>query len=169
MDYPFILYILLSVVLGVYVTFRLVKTDRSLTAFLYLVGVILILVYFGLRWFSGSTFALGDMTPKQWPPVLNACPDFLTLYDRPVPGSNPPKTEKVCVDLIGVAGAGGIQQMTDPSQLSDPKYVFNLSTNKAGAERTQALCNECAIKKVAWEGIFDGVACSSRLPPAVPI
>lgn len=158
MDYTLILYILLSIVLGIYGTFRIFKTERSLAAFLYLVGAILIFVFYGLRWFSGGSFKLGDTTPKQWPPVINTCPDFLTRFT--IPGSNPQRT--VCVDLVGVAGAGGIQKLTDPSQASDPKYTFTGQYRGAATTEAQlaALCRECRDKRITWEGIFDGVSCT---------
>jgi hypothetical protein len=158
MDFTFILYILLSIVIGIYGTLRVFQSERTLSAFLYLVGIILILVYFGIRWFQGSTFALGDNTPKQWPPVINSCPDFLTRFD--VPGSTPRRT--VCVDLIGVAGAGGIQKLTEPSQVFNENFVFRGQYRGSATTQAQlsALCRECRTKRVTWEGIFDGVSCS---------
>jgi hypothetical protein len=37
------------------------------------VGCLIVLVYFGLRWF-GSRIE----KPANWPPVINMCPDYLT-------------------------------------------------------------------------------------------
>ena len=62
--------------------------------------------------------------------------------------------------LIGVA-EGGIQKLTDPANVTNDNYVFKLSMDKRGADRMRALCQECRLKKVSWEGVYDGVACTA--------
>ena len=158
MDFLFILYILFSVVVGIGGTSYLVQSERTLGAFLYFVGAVLILTFYGLRWFSGDALKVTRYDTKSWPPVVNTCPDFLSVYERTVPGTT--TKEKVCVDLIGVA-EGGIQKLTDPANVTNDNYVFKLSMDKRGADRMRALCQECRLKKVSWEGVYDGVACTA--------
>jgi hypothetical protein len=158
MDYALIAYILFSFVVGVGGTYQIIQLQRPIAATLYLIGALLVLVFFGLRWFTGETFKLGTLKTDRWPPVVNLCPDFLTLYERTRNGVK----EKVCVDLIGIAPAGGIRKLISPEQTvgqNADAYVFNLFTNLSGRRRTNALCTECRTKKVTWEGIYDGSTC----------
>lgn len=154
MDFVFILYILFSLVVGVGGTYSLVQSERTLAAFLYFVGSVLILTFYGLRWFTGDTLKQTRYDSKSWPPVVNTCPDFLSIYERTVGGNK----EKVCVDLIGVS-EGGIQKLVDPANVANENYVFKLYMDKKGAERMKSLCAECKIKKVTWEGVYDGYQC----------
>ncbi len=158
MDFAFIAYILFAFVVGVGGTYQIINLQRPIAATLYLIGAIVVLVFFGLRWFSGESFKLGRLNPDKWPPVINLCPDFLTLYERNKNGVK----EKVCVDLIGIAPAGGIRKLTSPEQTSGQNadnYIFNLYANLSGKKRSDALCLECKNKKVTWEGIYDGATC----------
>jgi len=156
MDFVFILYILFSVVVGVGGTYMLIQTERTLAGFLYFVGSILILTFYGLRWFTGNALQVSRYDSKTWPPVVNTCPDFLSLTERTAPGTS--RKEKVCVDLIGVA-EGGIQKLSDPASLINDTYVFKLYETDKGAARMRKLCEECKAKKVTWEGVYDGVSC----------
>jgi hypothetical protein len=162
MDFTFLLYIFLSFVIGIGGAYGLVQMQRPTAAILYLVGAIAILIFFGLRWFAGDSLRVGAVETKSWPPTINLCPDFLSIYERTLNGVK----EKICVDLIGVATQGGIQKMTAPEQALKPEYVFSLFNNLSGAARQAALCNHCKEKKVTWEGIYDGVTCvGSGLSP----
>jgi hypothetical protein len=156
MDYLLVLYILLSLVIGLGGTYTLMQNERTLAAFLFFVGSILILTFYGLRWFKGTALNPSRYQTTSWPPFVNTCPDFLSVYERPVPGSS--TKEQVCVDLIGVA-EGGIQKLVDPANVNNDNFVFKLYADKKGVERMKALCNECKLKKVTWEGVYDGVSC----------
>lgn len=154
MDYSFLLYILLSVatIWGGAVFF--IQSDRSLGGFLFVIGAILVFVYYGLRWFSGVSLKATQVSYKSWPPVINLCPDFLTMHKRTVGG----RDENVCVDLVGVS-KGGIQRLTDPTNVSNDNFVFRLHENLQGPSRIQRLCQECKNKRVTWEGVYDGANC----------
>ena len=156
MDFQLILYILLSLALSLGGTYTLIQNERTLGGFLFFLGSALVLTFYGLRWFSGDAFTESRYPTKTWPPIVNSCPDFLSIYERPVLGSS--RKERVCVDLIGVA-EGGIQKMTDPVNASNDNFVFKLYENLKGADRMKSLCQECRTKKVTWEGVYDGVAC----------
>jgi hypothetical protein len=156
MDFLFILYILFSLVSGLGGTYYLIQSERTLAGFLYFVGAALVLTFYGLRWFTGDSLKVTRYESKSWPPFVNMCPDFLSVYERSIAGSS--KKEKVCVDLIGVS-EGGIQKLTDPEQANNNNFVFRLFMDKKGTERMKLLCQECKAKKVTWEGVYDGVAC----------
>jgi hypothetical protein len=158
MDFALIAYILFSFVVGVGGTYQIIQLQRPIAATMYLIGSILVLLFFGLRWFTGETFNLGRLNTDRWPPVINLCPDFLTLYERTKDGVK----EKVCVDLIGIAPAGGIRKLLSPEQTAGQNadnYIFKLYPNLSGRKRTNALCLECKNKKVTWEGLYDGSTC----------
>lgn len=160
MDYSLILYILLSVatIWGGAVVF--IQSERSLGGFLFVVGAILVFVYYGLRWFSGVSLKATQVNYKSWPPVVNLCPDFLTMHKRTIGG----KSENVCVDLVGVS-KGGIQRLVDPNNASNDNFVFRLYENLTGPARLRRLCQECRDKRVTWEGVFDGANCVADKVP----
>jgi hypothetical protein len=160
MDYLFILYIFLAVAIiwGGAVSF--IQTERSIAGFLFVIGAILVFVYYGLRWFSGVSLKATQVSYKSWPPVINLCPDFLTMHKRTVGG----KVENVCVDLTG-ASNGSLQKLTDPNNVMNDNFVFRLYENMQGANRIRRLCQECKDKKVTWEGVFDGANCVADTVP----
>ena len=160
MDYPFILYILLSVAIvwGGAVVF--IQADRTIGGFLFVIGAILVVVYYGLRWFSGVSLKATQLNYSSWPPVINLCPDFLTMHKRRIGN----RTENVCIDLAGVSN-GGIQRLTDISSINNNNFVFNLHENLSGAARIQRLCQECRDKRVTWEGVWDGESCVADKVP----
>ena len=156
MDFPFILYIFLSITLTLSGTYVLVKSDRTLGSFLFLIGIVLVLTYYGLRWFSADSFKFTKFSANQWPPVMNLCPDFLTRVRRPDTGT---KVEHVCIDMIGVS-QNGMRKYTQDSDLKNEGYLFKLYEDEKNiAKRYQLLCKECQEKKVTWEGIYDGISC----------
>lgn len=158
MDFGYILYIVFSLAVSLGGTVVLIQNERTLGGFLFFIGSVLVLTFYGLRWFSGNAFNTSRYNTKTWPPVVNTCPDFLSVYERPVAGSS--RKERVCVDLIGVS-EGGIQKFIDPNNAANDNFVFRLFDNLKGQERLRALCNECKLKKVSWEGVYDGVACTA--------
>ena len=160
MDYLFILYIFLSVAIIWGGAVGLIQSDRSIGGFLFVIGAILVLVYYGLRWFSGVSLKATQINITSWPPVINLCPDFLTMHTRVVGG----KKESICVDLVGVSN-GGIQKLVDANNASNDNFIFRLFQNLTGAARIKRLCQECKVKKVTWEGVFDGANCIADSVP----
>lgn len=158
MDYLFILYIFLSIAIiwGGAVVF--IQSERTVGGFLYVIGSILVLVYYGLRWFSGVNLRATQVTTNSWPPVINLCPDFLTMHKRVVGG----KSENVCVDLVGVS-KGGIQKFVDPNNVMNDNFVFRLYEGQPN--RIRKLCEECKNKRVTWEGVWDGANCIADKVP----
>lgn len=152
MDYVFYFYIFLSFVIATGGAYVLGSSGRIIAAFVYLLGVVAIEAYFGMRWFQGMKVKASDAGP--WPPVLNTCPDFLSLYYN--------GDTAVCVDTIGVAPNGGIQKWAGNA---DARFMFNLHLDKSGPARAKALCDEAKAKMVTWEGVYDGGNCSNVEPP----
>ena len=153
MTYPFLFYCFLSVVLVSGGAYFLFSNGQQTTAAIYFVGALVASIFFATRWFksSGLTNNAGP-----WPPVINYCPDFLTL--------NTIAGEQVCVDTIGVAQSGGLEKWSDPTQ-TDEKFLFHLYLNESGNDRLLNLCEEAKTKRVSWEGVWNGSACMGVEPP----
>ena len=158
MDLKFLFYVFLSIVLVATGTFRYFRSGQELAAGSFFVGAIAAVLYFGFRWFtpSGEVLAGGK---GGWPPMINYCPDFLSLHTLS-------SGEQVCVDTIGVS-RGGLPKLTNAST-TDERFFFKLHLNTTGEARTKKLCDECVNKKVTWEGVYDGSICTGNEPPAPP-
>jgi hypothetical protein len=157
MNYLFWFYVFLSFVITTGGTFYFFNQGKQILAGMYFIGLLAILIYFGVQWFtlSGSTTA----TVGPWPPVINYCPDLMTLYTV--------GTEKVCLDTIGIAQTGGISKWSDPTQ-TDERYLFHLFLNTNSTDRVTKLCAQAKDKKVTWEGVWDGLVCMGNEPPLPP-
>lgn len=158
MDLKFVFYIFLCIVIVSGGTFYYTSANQPITGGIFFFGLIAFSVVFGLRWFTASGQVMGAATGA-WPPVINYCPDFLTLYE--VNG------EQVCIDTIGVARQNGISKWENPNQTSD-SFLFKLHLEKKDEARIKAICDECVAKKVTWEGIHDGSICLGNIPPMPP-
>lgn len=154
MNLLFWFYVFVSAVILAGGSFYFYSQRQEITAGIFFAGILSAVIFFGLRWFPAS----GPAKPT-WKPVLNYCPDFLTLYV--VNG------EQVCVDTVGVAQAGGISKWSDPTQ-TDEQYLFHLFLNSSGAYRTKQLCDQANTKKVTWEGVWNGSTCMGADPPVPP-
>jgi len=154
MDLKFLFYCFLSVVLITGGGFYFFSSGQQTTAAIYFLGATIAAIFFGLRWFtqSGATNAAST-----WQPVINFCPDFMTLTT--VGG------EKVCIDMAGVSQNGALEQ-SDGTNTSE-KFIFHLFVND-GAERISKICDEAKAKGVTWEGVWNGTSCSGTAPPLPP-
>jgi len=157
MEYLFWFYVFLSFVVTTGGAYTFFSNAQQIAAGIFFVGATSLTIYFGFRWFPASGSNLVK-TPT-WNPVMNYCPDFLTL--------NKINDEHVCVDTIGVAQAGGIARWSDATQ-TDEQYLFHLYTNTYGSDRVTRLCNQAKAKKVTWEGVWNGSTCIGGEPPLPP-
>lgn len=157
MDIKFLFYVFLSIVIIAGGTYQTFSSGADVAAALFFFGSIMIILFFGFRWFTPQGAIKQEGGP--WPPLINYCPDFLSLHTI---GTTP-----YCVDTVGVTD-GGITRMTDPATQTDEKYLFNLFASQTGDQRIKSLCDQCAAKKVTWEGVYNGVTCLNRNPPLPP-
>lgn len=156
MDLLFLFYIFLSAVVSTGGAYAFITKGQTAAAGIFFAGMIIVLFFFGFRWFTAS----GETTASQagpWPPVVNMCPDYLTLYTM--------DGAPVCIDTVGVSS--GLKKWTGPTQTGDD-FKFNLFTTASGDDRVQKLCNECKTKQVTWEGVYDGSVCIGNEPPKPP-
>ena len=164
-----------NIYLGIYIivalfiigggTYKLYGMEQPYGAFLFLVGVLYVVVIYGLRWF-GSGSSLFAQTPVSWPPTINTCPDFLTYYGRKKADGT---VEDTCIDFIGVSKNGRLMVFpkdgtTNPPTTDD--YYFSLTTTSTDtAGRNAALCQRAMTDGLTWEGITNGESCAAPLPP----
>lgn len=148
-------YVVFSITFLIVGVQNLNSTGMGAATVLFGVGSLLVLVYFGFRWYGKQV----DAMPTVWPPVINMCPDYLT-YMPNLPG---------CVDMLGVTSKSGGIQRTLPTevnsvQLGNTNKVFEYtSQDVAGAKSVSDLkriCDRCQNAGVTWEGIYDGDTCT---------
>lgn len=158
MDYKFLFYCFLSVVFITGGAFYFYSSRQEVTAAIFFIGALTSTIVFGLRWFSpsGELKKVGAGGP--WPPIINHCPDLLTLATV--------NSEQVCIDTIGVGRSGGIE-VSDGTQTSE-KNIFHLYLTDTAKVRSNKLCDECKDKQVTWEGVWDGSSCMGVDPPKPP-
>jgi len=156
MDYSFIAYIFLAVVviLGSFTT--LINSDRMWTAILSLVLFILIFVFYGMRWFRGTN-TIYTYTGS-WPPIINMCPDYL-VYFKTAQGMD------TCVDLVGVNRSGGSLKPWSQEDTSNPpqdsaKYFPYVYKPGMTADKLKELCTKSMEYGLTWEGITNGESCT---------
>ncbi len=152
-DFSLILYILAALLIGGGGSYYILKTERMVTAIGFFIGAIAIFTYFGLRWFDGLKLRpgiSGAIDPNtSWPPVINYCPDFLSLKKE--------GTSFYCVDTMGVTT---MPLFTQGSTASATNGLLLTSLKNAQGYATDALS-----KNFTWEGIYDGRSASTRTPP----
>lgn len=162
MDYYFIAYIFLCIVIGLTVSMRLFQSNRSVAGLITVIMFIFIFIFYGRRWFYNNS-VLGQYAGS-WPPIINTCPDYLLYFKR--------NGKDTCVDLLGVNRSGGLlrpwakdDNPTNPPA-DDAKY-FNY-TYKAGMnpKDIQVLCDVAMQSGLTWEGITNGEHCTYN-PPSV--
>jgi hypothetical protein len=150
------IYIVLSILLIAGGTYYIVNLKDLISAFIYFIGALIVLILFGLKWFSSG--ALFSSTPVQWPPTINTCPDYLVYYSRTMPDGS---TQPSCIDTIGVSKNGALKVFpaNQPVPTSND-YYFSLSTAKTDpASKNQELCQKAISMGLTWEGITNGESC----------
>lgn len=154
MDYSFIAYIFLSIVIILGGVYTLHSMQRPYSAVMCLLLFILVIVFFGLRWFKG-TRAKSTYTGT-WPPLINMCPDYLVYFNH--------NGIDTCIDISGVNRSGGsfkawTSEDTPQNPPSDPAKYFP-HVYKRGGETTDILCQATKRAGLTWEGISDGDDCT---------
>ncbi len=157
-----LIYVLVTLAIGIGGTVALMRGERSTAGIIYLIGAILIFVFFGLRWFVYSTPA---WAPKSWPPSINTCPDFL-VYKQVLNSANEP--QDTCIDVQGVGTKPDVlacwpKDGSTPPFTTSAKYYFNKTQILSGINQSDvkavrtALANAAIAAGVSWEGIADGL------------
>ena len=152
------LYIIFALIIGIGGITYFMRTDRNIAALIYFVGVLAILILFGIRWFEGTS---GVFNPKQtqWPPYVNTCPDYLTYYQRIKSDGTKQDT---CIDRVGVSRNGQLQPFPTSGDVNpnNDAYFFPLATTSSDPTgKLQELCKRTIQYGLTWEGVTDGESC----------
>lgn len=170
MNYYMLIYILLCIGIGFSGLMYFFRSGLYVGTITFLVGAVLIFVFFGLRWFQNSTSA--PWQAKSWPPVINTCPDYLMYYERKIRDVTGKTTvQPTCVDPIGVSTkpAKLLKWLGSVPSTDKEQYYFKLNfTATEPAKLLAQKCDRALEYGVTWEGICDGDSCASYRPPVVP-
>lgn len=162
LSFVFILYIVISGIAGLAIIQGLYKNNKSLAAMLCLILLLLVFIFYGLRWFqnfqlkgtsnaavvaastaNSGNCAVGPSSVSSgvnvnWPPIVNTCPDFMVSQNGK------------CID---------------------PKQLYGNRSGGNGALNTQisignTKCSDYTIDYLRWEGVVesDGQCVSSKIP-----
>ncbi len=119
-SYKLIFYVLFCLFVGLSVTVQLMKSNRAIAGIAYMILALLVFVFFGLRWFGKE----GKGVTGQWPPIINACPDYLTKYNRI---ESDGRVVPSCIDTVGVSRNCQLKKWpSDGTVPTDPAYYFGL-------------------------------------------
>jgi len=154
MNFYLIFFIIIAILVGGFGTYTFFSSGQTIGAIVFLVGALLVFIYYGLRYFSNASPL--NPSPVQWPPVINSCPDYLNFFQRTK--SDGTKTN-TCVDRIGVSKNNSLQVFPADGAVNQDNdaYFFTL---QPGADRA-ALCQQTIQYGLTWEGVTDGESCFS--------
>lgn len=164
MDYLFLAYIFVCITVGLGVFSTLNNSGRTWGAILSLILLVLIFIFYGIRWFDKTSSKL-NAPSGAWPPIINMCPDYLVYY-KYGSGANAKDT---CVDMLGISKNGSLSLWTDANTASPPDYAT--SNNKyfkhvyrpdLKSSDIKVLCDEAMKAGLTWEGITNGDSCTYK-------
>ena len=142
MDLSFVFYVMISVII-ISGSFYLNSSSGAMSkAVVMSLLFLLVLIFFGLRWFTTSgTSNIGNNHLTTWPPPnsINMCPDYTTLSSD---GSTYPTW--TCTDTKGVSTLGPNKTVA---------LNANPSSTNPGYYSVSDLCTDCYGKGLTWEGI----------------
>ena len=149
----------------------LYNRGQQMGAMALLVLLILVFLFYGLRWFPGGnlngTKGAGAVT---WPPIVNMCPDFMVSWTAPdsklycydaaniygLQASGPPLMAGLTIDKASNQNAYLIKDPSDPNSTS----TLASKLTKASSE---VLTNNA--KYLRWEGVWDGQTLTAAKAP----
>lgn len=150
-DYQFILFVLFAIMACSTAPVYFYNRNKYFAGFVSLILFILIFVFFGMRWFSGSEMAgPGGGYKGVWPPQIAVCPDYFTYFKV---GAN-----EACYNGSG-STIGTITSGAAPTTIDFTSNTNIFKTYKSGDDKG-TLCAQAREKQVAWEGITDGDSCT---------
>jgi hypothetical protein len=130
------------------------KAHKQVEAVLLTIIGISAIFYYWIKWFKVPD------PDEDWPPVINPCPDFLTLVAPDSTGDSKP----VCMDFVGVSIQPMLMKKASPKsipQAADADYNdFIFVVDKSGEQQTDAeynsqLCLKVQSKGLTWAGVCE--------------
>lgn len=160
MNFYLVSFIILAIITIGYGSYYFFTSQRIAGGIVFLIGSILIFVFYGIRWF-GTTGTPFNPSPVQWPPYVNTCPDYLTFYKRVKSDGTKLDT---CIDRIGVSRNSMLQLFPADGNVNpdNDNYFFPLTTQSQDTDgKRSELCKRTIQYGLTWEGVSDGESCFS--------
>jgi hypothetical protein len=138
--------------------------------------MLIMFILFGVQKYNGDGTYRDAVNVVDWPPSINYCPDYLSLFTTS-------DGTQVCVDTVGVASSNtgnAMQKFVPSDSATQPtgNQIFNLylktsdyPTGKSlekDEDRKSLIVDQCKERKVTWEGIWDGITASDSVVPKPP-
>ena len=168
MDFWLIAYMLISVVVGGFAVSTLYKRGQTIGAMISVVLLILIFVFYGLRWFSGGNFKGTTKSGKiAWPPIVNMCPDFMVSWKDSTTSSI------YCYDagnVYGLKTATGVTGVTTGLTINgiSGQSAFLIKGPSGSTTLKSNLDNivrDSTGNQMRWEGVWDGQLTKKEAAP----
>ena len=156
MSYSFIAFIFVSLVIWITTVVNLSKMPRALSSIIVAVLFLLIFIFYGQRWFYGST--INNDLNGTWPPIINMCPDYLLYFKRG--GAD------TCIDMSGINRSGGpLKAWSQDDNFQNPpaddtKYFPYVYKSGMTEDAIKNLCRQAMSAGLTWEGITNGESCT---------
>lgn len=155
-DYQFILFVLFAIAACSTAPVYFYNRSKYFAGFISLVLFILIFVFFGMRWFSGSEMAgPGAGYKGVWPPQIAVCPDYLTYYKSGTTEGCYNATGSTLGNLTSLSAAPTGQDITTAT-----KSFNNVYTPSMKRDQLKPLCDAAKTAQLSWEGITDSESCT---------
>jgi hypothetical protein len=162
MDWYFILYVIMDMFLGIGMVYYMYRKGQSSGAITLFVMLLLIFIFFGLRWFdkkgnikkavSSSLVKTADGSKYQYPPNINLCPDYYGIFTDKSGTS-------YCYDInntYNLKYSTVLGQTRIPSFVDNSDVVYGYPTKTACATFLKNISMD-GDYNVRWEGIWDGM------------
>lgn len=153
-NYNLIAYILFVIVTTMTTLSYLYRSERIVAAVTVFILFVLIFTFYGIRWFkNGKSINSANNPSGPYPPVINTCPDFLSVMTRTKIGH---VGKQVCIDTMGVSQNQTLlktwKQDTTDENATDNYFFTTIYT--PGMTDTSALKTKAEEYMLSWEGIY---------------
>jgi len=166
MDLSFIFFIFAAFIVIPGTFFGLALFNKYLAAGIATIGMLVLFILFGIQFFGSTGNYIQQTVPMKWPPSINMCPDYLSLYKD----SSSIPTKYYCVDTVGVSPNQALtyynpNTAAGPANPSVPMQ-FNLHLEETDdIKRRDDIVNDCKTKSLTFEGIWDGTKTYNNVIP----
>jgi len=173
MELTFIFYLFAAFILIPGTFFVLTVFNKAIAGAVASIGMLVLFILFGIQFFNLDGTYKTVVPVSNWPPPINQCPDFFSLFKIPKTDASGSKAYYVCVDTVGVSPSGsGSITMFDPASSAVPTGTQIFPGNDSNGNvillspnNQEAIVQACKDKKITWAGLWNGV---QMLPGTIP-
>lgn len=166
-----VLYYIVCILIAANLAGWLYNRGQVIGAVLTIALLLLIFIFFGLRWFNTSNQTTTSKCPDSdkkdiingtscddkntFPPSVNLCPDFMVAYTEP-------NGRVLCYDVNNTydmkqaTGGGLLTGLTINGVGGQSAYTSGIDLANAINATTSQLSSDPRAKYIKWEGVYDG-------------